>query len=76
MVTPDSVDPLRSTHVMKDGSEHPIAFAYGSLTAARSNYAQIDRKALSLVWGVKGFEEYLYGREFTLITIISSWFSS
>ncbi|XP_057202332.1 uncharacterized protein K02A2.6 [Triplophysa rosa] len=56
------------SHVMSDGTERPIAFASRSLSAAESNYAQIDREALSLVWGVKRFNQYLYGKEFTLVT--------
>ncbi|XP_034157776.2 LOW QUALITY PROTEIN: uncharacterized protein K02A2.6-like [Pangasianodon hypophthalmus] len=56
------------SHVMSDGTERPIAFASRSLSAAEKNYAQIDREALSLVWGVKRFNQYLYGNEFTLVT--------
>ncbi|MGH0157174.1 UNVERIFIED_CONTAM: hypothetical protein FKN15_033151 [Acipenser sinensis] len=56
------------SHVMTDGSERPIAFASRSLSAAERNYAQIDREALSLVWGVKRFNQYLYGKRFTLVT--------
>lgn len=56
------------SHVMADGSERPIAFASRSLSMAERNYAQIDREALSLVWGVKRFNQYLYGKKFTLVT--------
>ncbi|RXN30262.1 putative protein K02A2.6-like protein [Labeo rohita] len=56
------------SHVMNDGTERPIAFASRSLSTAEKNYAQIDREALRLVWGVKRFNQYLYGNEFTLVT--------
>ena len=55
------------SHRMPDGTERPIAFALRSLNAAECNYAQIDRVGLCLVWGVKKFNQYLYGKHFTLI---------
>ena len=56
------------SHVMPNGSERPVPFASRSLTKTESKYAQIDKEALSIVWGVKRFHIYLYGRWFTLIT--------
>ncbi len=56
------------SHEMTDGSKNPPAFASRSLTPAKCNYVQIDREALSLGWGVKKFNQYLYGKHFTLIT--------
>ena len=56
------------SHRMTDGSERPIAFASRSLNKAEQNYAQIDREGLSLIWGVNKFHQYLYGKNFTLIT--------
>lgn len=56
------------SHVTADRTERPIAFASRSLSAAENNYAQIDRGALSLVRGVKRFNQYLYGNTFTLVT--------
>ncbi|XP_051785433.1 uncharacterized protein K02A2.6-like [Erpetoichthys calabaricus] len=56
------------SHKMLDGTERPIAFASRSLSPAEKNYAQIDREGLSLVWTVKKFNQYLYGKHFTLVT--------
>ena len=53
---------------MPDKRERPIAFASRSLTVAEKQYAQIDKEALSLIWGVRHFNQYLYGRRFQLVT--------
>lgn len=52
--------------MMPDGQKDQ--FASRLLSTAECNYAQIDKEALSLVWGVKKFNQYLYGTHFTLFT--------
>ena len=56
------------SHVTKDGSERPIAFASRSVTKTEQKYAQIDKEALALIWGIKKFHQYLFGRRFTILT--------
>ncbi|KRX27995.1 Transposon Tf2-8 polyprotein [Trichinella nelsoni] len=56
------------SHVLSDGTEAPVAYASRTLTTTERNCAQIDKEALAIVFGVKKFHQYLYGRYFTIVT--------
>ena len=55
-------------YVMSDGSQKPIAYALRTLSKPERAYAQIEREGLALVFGVRRFHQYLYGRPFILVT--------
>ncbi|XP_052756183.1 uncharacterized protein K02A2.6-like [Galleria mellonella] len=55
------------SHIMPDNKERPIAFASRSLTSAEKGYSQLDKEAAALIWGLKKFFHYCYGRKITLI---------
>lgn len=56
------------THVFPDESIKVVAYAVRPLTTAERAYSQIEREALGLVFAVKHFHRYIYGRKFTLVT--------
>ena len=53
------------SHVFLNGIERPIAYASRTLTQAEKSYAQLEKEALSLIYGEKKFHQFLYGRRFT-----------
>ena len=56
------------SHVYSDGVERPIAYASRTLTKSEKGYDQLEKEALSLIYGVKKFHQFIYGRRFTLVT--------
>ena len=59
------------SHTMEDGSERPISFVSRSLTPAEKRYSQLDKEALAILFGVKKFHSYIYGRKFIIRSDIS-----
>lgn len=56
------------SHRTLQGKERTILYATRSLSEIEEKYSQIEKESLSLDWGVKKFQTYLEGRNFTLVT--------
>lgn len=55
------------SHLTQQG-ERPVAYASRTLNSAERAYSQIEREALAIVFGVRKFHQFLYGRMFVLRT--------
>ena len=51
---------------MPDGTERPVAFASRTLTKPKQNYSHLDKEALAIIYGVKKYHQYLFGRHFEI----------
>ena len=56
------------SHRALDDTDQPIAFASRTLSKAEQRYAHLDKEGLAIVWGVKKFHQYLFGRLFTIMS--------
>ena len=52
----------------RDGQIFPVAYASRKLLDTEGRYYVMDRECLGIVWGIKKFAMYLYGKQFTLQT--------
>ncbi|XP_022816983.1 uncharacterized protein K02A2.6-like [Spodoptera litura] len=55
------------SQVETDRSERPISFASRTLNAAEKRYSQIQKEATAIIFGVRRFHQYLYGRSVPFI---------
>lgn len=55
-------------HIMDDGSEKPIAMGSRTLSRTERNYAQIDKEAAAIMFGLDKFSQYVYGRHIIIYT--------
>ena len=62
----NGVGPLLSRNF--DGELFPVAYASKKLLPREKAYSVIEREGFAIVWGVRKFKSYLYGREFVLQT--------
>ena len=53
---------------MPDGNERPVGFASRTLNKAKQNYSHLDKEALAIIFGVKKYHQYLFGRQFEIKT--------
>lgn len=54
--------------VLSNADDKPIAYHSVALKPAERNYSTIEKELLAIVWAVKSFRPYLFGRRFTIKT--------
>jgi hypothetical protein len=56
------------SHQYPDGSLRPLAFASRKLSETEQRYAQIEKEGLAIVYSLRKFHHFLFGRQFLLHT--------
>ena len=55
-------------HMYPNGTRRPIAYASRTLNEHEKSYSHFDKEALAIMFALKRFHVYLYGRHFTILT--------
>ncbi len=55
-------------HRLPSSEEKPINFATRTMSQAEKNYSQLDKEAVAIMFGVKRFYMYVFGRHFEIHT--------
>ena len=56
------------SHALPDGSEKPIAYSSRELSSSENNYSQIEKEGLAIIFAIKKFYQYIFGRHVTIVT--------